>query len=270
MDYAKNMAIAKENHEILRKGLYETADGKAWSFHHSLAELQQAEVYLPGNLEILMEEAKKLPRTGKGNISVVEGDTMDYAGEGVLNFANAYEPGGGYLWGAVSQEECLCRESTLYASLSSWEGSKLYAYNRSLSGLESDGMIFSPHVEIFRKSGDENHALLGPAKETSVITSPAPDLRGPAKKLAPFEIRAIRLARIRYMLSLFAAKNCRTITLGAWGCGVFGHDPFDVADDFHTVLMYEDMKNLFDKIIFAVWCGKDKRNLLAFQETFGK
>ena len=270
MDYAKNQAIAKENHEILRKGLYETVDGKAWSFRHPLAELQQAEVSLPGNLEILAEEVKKRPRTGKGIISVVEGDTMDHAGEGVLNFANAYKPGGGYLWGAVSQEECLCRESTLYASLASREGSKLYAYNRSLSGLESDGMIYSPHVEIFRKSRDEDYALFGPPRETSVITLAAPDLRGPANRLAPYEIRTIRLRRIRYTLSLFASKGCRTITLGAWGCGVFGHDPYDVADDFHTVLMYEDMRNLFDEIIFAVWCGEDKRNFVEFKEMFGK
>jgi uncharacterized protein (TIGR02452 family) len=270
LDYAKNQAIAKENHEILRKGLYETVDGKAWSFRHPLAELQQAEVSLPGNLEILAEEVKKRPRTGKGIISVVEGDTMDHAGEGVLNFANAYEPGGGYLWGAVSQEECLCRESTLYASLASREGSKLYAYNRSLSGLESDGMIYSPHVEIFRKSRDEDYALFGPPRETSVITLAAPDLRGPANRLAPYEIRTIRLRRIRYTLSLFASKGCRTITLGAWGCGVFGHDPYDVADDFHTVLMYEDMRNLFDEIIFAVWCGEDKRNFVEFKEMFGK
>ena len=62
----------------------------------------------------------------------------------------------------------------------------------------------------------------------------------------------------------------RTITLGAWGCGAFGHDAKDVAGYFKDLLIEENMWKLFDKIIFAVYGrGNSEYNYRMFKEILG-
>ncbi len=69
----------------------------------------------------------------------------------VMNFANAHVAGGGFWLGATAQEEALCRNSTLYASISSPAARALYrANNWPLHAMETDAMIYSPFVAVFR------------------------------------------------------------------------------------------------------------------------
>lgn len=183
-----------------------------------------------------------------------------------MNFANAFTPGGGYLYGASSQEEALCRESTLYASLAGKKGLPYYEENRRRQSMYgSGGMVFSPFVEIFRRA---DGTLFGPPRQTAVITAPAIDLRGPTGKMDKEEISRRRIQRIRRILALAAAKGIRTLTLGAWGCGVFLNPPDQVASDFYRVLVEERYRFYFDSILFAIYCPGDKRNLQAFRERF--
>lgn len=68
---------------------------------------------------------------------------------GVLNFASARNPGGGFLRGAMAQEEGLCRCSTLFGALV--QHHVYYQNNRNSSSFAyCDGIILSPAVPFFR------------------------------------------------------------------------------------------------------------------------
>ena len=56
--------------------------------------------------------------------------------------------------------------------------------------------------------------------------------------------------RIAFILNVAAAKNVDTLILGAYGCGVFGQDPYEVARIFRSYLTGE--YKYFSKVIFAV------------------
>ena len=86
----------------------------------------------------------------------------------VMNFASATSPGGGFLSGANAQEEHLCRESTLYKSLTSDEANTMYAYNNChRNPCKYNAMIISPNVCVFRNVKDE---FLADPFKVSVIT----------------------------------------------------------------------------------------------------
>jgi uncharacterized protein (TIGR02452 family) len=94
-----------------------------------------------------------------------------YQRVGVLHFASARNPGGGFLSGAQAQEESLARSSALYWSL--LRCPEFYTFHRSLDTcLYSDRMIYSPRCSVVRD--DAGHWLLAPYLVDS-ITSAAPN-----------------------------------------------------------------------------------------------
>ncbi len=184
----------------------------------------------------------------------------------VLNFANAYRPGGGYLFGAVAQEETLCRRSTLYASLSNPDAEAMYAFNRSSIAPEgSDYMLLSPFVTIFR---DMNLNQTVSTTQTAVLSAPAPDLDGQAAALDPVEIKAIMQRRVENILLAAHEYGYRTLVLGAWGCGAFRHDAKAVAGYFRDALIGRNMLFLFDTVLFSVYSPIGNYNYNAFRDAF--
>lgn len=259
--------VAAENERLLARGWYE-ADGARHAFSPRIREA----VWFPeaAQAALAAEEGKR--RTdARAEMRMVSGDTMAHAEEAVLNFADAYTPGGAYLAGSAAQEECLCRESTLYASLASEAAAPMYAANRARRGPESDGFLISPWVEIFRAPMEAGYALLSAPRVCAVVTCAAPDLSSSSRGLPPAAVRETVRRRMRAFLAAARRMGYRSLTLGAWGCGVFGHDAADMAADFHTVLVEEGWQSLFRRIIFAVYAedAAGRYNLAAFRDVFG-
>ena len=176
-----------------------------------------------------------------------------------LNFANGIQPGGGFLSGALAQEECLCRSSALFGTL---ENDPMYEFHRNRPMPDStDWAILSPEVPIFRT--DVGAALHEPW-QLSFISCAAPVAyrmdRGVAAQLLSL--------RIKRVLSIAHTYGYRELVLGAWGCGAFGNDPCQTAESFRDELE-TNFADAFSEIIFAItdW-SRERRFLGPFRDVF--
>jgi uncharacterized protein (TIGR02452 family) len=188
---------------------------------------------------------------------------------GVLNFASARNPGGGFLNGANAQEESLCRASALYACLLAAPG--YYEHHRiARTPLYSDRVIFSPFVPVFRNDlGD----LLDEPYLVSFLTSPAPNAGVIArdKPTAVKEIAPALESRCAQVLAVAAREGVQRLVLGAWGCGVFQNTPTQVAHAFNTHLQAGGrFAERFTHVVLAVFDPRPGApNRLAFEREFG-
>lgn len=209
------------------------------------------------------------PETRVENISTVEAVRM-LAAEGktdigVLNFASAKNPGGGFLNGAKAQEESLTVSSTLYPTLTAHE--EYYKENRAHSSMMYlDYGIYSPEVVFFR---DGSFRLTETPVKASVLTLPAVNmgqvlLKGENAE----EAKRVMRRRMKLVLGIFAEQKARHLVLGAYGCGVFRNDPGEVAAWWRE-LLEEGRGQYFDSVFHAVLDhSKEQRCIKAFQEFF--
>ncbi|MFD8424156.1 TIGR02452 family protein [Streptomyces sp. NPDC059466] len=168
----------------------------------------------------------------------------------VLNFASARNPGGGYLKGAQAQEEDLCRASALYACLLGVRG--FYDHHRAhRDPFYTDRVIHSPAVPVFRDGRGE---LLDEPYTAGFLTAAAPNasvVLRTAPERADDLPRALAV-RAERVLETAAAQGYRRLVLGAWGCGVFGNDPAQVAAAFHGLLVGGRFEGYFDEVVFGI------------------
>ena len=179
---------------------------------------------------------------------------------GVLNFACAKYPGGGFQLGARAQEESIARSSTLYSSLISSTGEKFYDLHKKdpKGGYYSHAMIFSPDVTVFRTDSGK---LIDPL-QIDVVTSPAVNARvvrqtsnghgtGEAEEFKIGEVMAERMARI---LFLFERHGIKDLVLGSFGTGAFQNKISVVAPIWAELLVAPGARfsNSFDRVTFAI------------------
>ena len=187
----------------------------------------------------------------------------------VLNFANAFCPGGGVTQGSGAQEESLCRCSTLYPLLfrKSLDDSFYKIHREMKTAKASDSLIYSEGVVIC-KTDDEYPKRL-PADErvkVDVMTMAAPDLRSSANQYVDLigevahmrdtELFAYHVKRAIHMLTVAASKQVDDLVLGAFGCGAFHNDPEVMAKAYLTAL--QQFPRVFSTVEFAVYCSPDK------------
>ncbi len=263
-----NVSIANQTISITHQQQY-TVLGKVIC----LPELDYKQViaYSPEEgAELLRWDLSETFQNQMCKVSIINADSFQaarkYDNPFVMNFANAHNPGGGFKLGANAQEEALCRCSTLYASITSKEASKMYIYNNThLNSVESDYMLYSPDVCVFR---DEQCELLEEPFMVSVITLPAPNRFGAAMFATNRDIEETMTRRIRIMLRIAAKNRHKNLVLGAWGCGAFGNKPEDVSNYFKKVLIDEEYGRCFDEICFAIYGKTEGKNIRVFRERF--
>lgn len=182
----------------------------------------------------------------------------------VMNFANAFHPGGGVASGASAQEESLCRCSTLYPLLyRNTLRNSFYRHHYDLGTPKaSDSLIYTEGVVICKTDTDFPERM--PQEEwttVDVITIAAPDLRGSAnmyfgvvgggESMNDAELFGYHVKRAIHMLTVAAGKGADVLVLGAFGCGAFENDPEVVARAYKTALAV--FPKVFSKIEFAIY-----------------
>lgn len=256
-------ALAAETMDVVRAGSY-----RAGGRRIDIAE--QVGTAITGTRLILPDTrlSKGATRFGATTVEVRDESSLEAArrlgpGTACLVFASARNPGGGFLNGAQAQEEAIARSSALYATQTA--APEFYEHHRRESSpLYSDRVIVSPGVPVFR---DDDGALLAEPHLVTFLTAAAPN-RSAIERGQPAAARDVNAAlarRAARVLDVAAAHGFQRLVLGAWGCGVFGNDPTEVATAFADVL---SGRPRFEHVTFAILDPRAGRPVLSAFERW--
>ena len=251
-------ATARQTLEIMKQGYYLYQDRRIDIQSDMEASVRGSFLITPQQARELIEAYSKSGGAVQISVCVENISTVDAVRRlseegkekiGVLNFASAKNPGGGFINGAMAQEESLAASSILYRTLTANE--EYYQKNRAQrSMMYTNHAIYSPDVVFFR---DGRFQLVEKPFKASVLTLPAVNmgqvlLKGEDRT----EAERVMRQRMKLALAIFARQGAKNLVLGAYGCGVFRNDPRQVAAWWKELLEDEGMGQYFDFIFHAV------------------
>ena len=193
----------------------------------------------------------------------------------VLNMANAYVPGGGYVEGCPAQEENMFRRTDCHFSVTEAHmdpHTERYVSHMSALLNAQDGRV---HLDVehprvcIRGTEDRDAEDLGYRWLADEEIFPFLELRAAAVDLRgglafdPDEMER----RIRAQFVTLAAHDVRHVVLSAFGCGAFRNPAFEVARLYREVL--EDVRRGLTCVVFAIFNpGYGPDNYTPFVEAF--
>jgi uncharacterized protein (TIGR02452 family) len=269
IDRKRAAELGQETLQILHEGTYIAPFGRTVDLRAAIALAKASTRTYPPEQEVSLP-AKKQHTT---KITVTNETTLAAASRlaagkrpVALNFASARHPGGGFLSGARAQEESLARASALYTCL---EGNPMYAWHEAhRNPFYTDYAIYAPDIPAFR---EDSGALLEEPYLCAFITCPAVNARAALERDSSCQpaIRRAMAQRIERVLAIAAAHSHEHLILGAWGCGVFGNDPHEMAMLFHAALS-GPYHGVFAGVVFAVLDSSPSRTVIGpFEQVFG-
>ena len=209
--------------------------------------VSKSRIYSDGDVRLIKEDSSCHEAFWNlDTISAAYKAAESYPGKrvAILNFASYKNPGGGFMTGAMAQEEAICHESTLFPVLSSLPS--FYEENRkdTNSSMYRDRAIYSPGIVLTRKK---------PYIAVDVLTCASPNRSASFMLNMQAENRKILFQRSRFIAAIMKEQQVNIPILGAWGCGVFGQDPGEVHEALHTAFQEAGFK----EIVYAV-PGRDQ------------
>lgn len=256
--------VAQENIEISSVGYYKTNKNNKTAI--TLPDTEESTFISENNIKKMTLPSKTYDDTKISLLNELVVKTIFDCSKnikeseiGVLNFASGVQPCGRFLAGDMAQEESLAYSSNLYEKLSSEKVQIYYKSNLDVNSYANTNNMIIGDTVFFRN--EKQQFILNPIK-IKVLTSPAVYLHRvqDTKEQLSDSPKNIMKKRMRYILTVFANNNCKTIILGAFGCGVYKNKPKDISDNWFELLENEGYKKYFENIIFAINGSKRKNS----------